>query len=681
MPADAQTTTDYRPYGAAAGASLPTLGVLEYLLKTRPEILRKMKDAPDWTLANGDIDVARAVRTLRPGDFGVAGLQTTNDKHTNFLVRGSAIASGGPGAHGQVVGANLQSPYEWSYLPQSGPTTDLPFLMNERGELYSMDYGENYEKIHDIRARRKAWDDYDAARAAGKPATKPDSARPSDKEVKWFVDALTGKDVDADDVIIPSDHTRALGYGKHKETIRYRARRILELQKQMGPEEVQRLRSLKPKERKAIRLSKEYSPAKEWLQLRKEQGRVSTAKRDGVGAVDLFRNYMRRPELRAFFEQQPNAEANAALSRVLRNSAGAATEEAAVRSARLQKLLPLAEQFETRGPRGKQIAESIRAAVAEGPKASRLPRFNPKKYETFIPTLHHGGIAGAGIDPYALTASNIRPAIQEAIEKRSPSHVLKTLQDTLGENAKLLQQEAEVIRQNPHQIYQPHYTSINKKNWIDSVFNATAQDGSRMRPAEFADTATYGPGGPRATTWARFKTPPPAQKLHEGLARNAASAYAGSHATGAGIKEVLGLNSLRRLIPGLGVSKQSPPCWGNHCGSLPGRVFAETGNIKKPKLPFMDTLPATYLANPDVEIVGIANKARAMKDFSRLARGRVGAGLGAAGLMGALGYGATHLAGGKPRPIAPPKPVYDPRLVQAVKALFPQQTQSNFNRI
>jgi len=647
MPAENQTT-DYRPYGAAGGAALPTLGVLEYLLKTRPELLRKMKDAPDWTLANGDIDVARALRELKPGDFGVSGLQRTADRGVNFLVGGSAIASGGPGAHGQVVGKNLQIPPEWFGLADDASMPDMPFLMNERGELYNPTYARNYDRLHDIRERYNLWDNYEKARAAGKTAPEPAMPKPTDKEMAFFRDELTNIEARKP----PADIENAMGYGHRKELLRRRS---------------QLLGRLRQKERAGT-----LTPAQ------KKQLKGVTRRRD----FDLrdFRRFLNTPKLRRFFEDQPAARATAnfvAIQSMADEMAGVPKQAAKERVSRLSEL---SKKFKGQGnARSKQIAKMIERAVKKppAPPTARSTVFKPKAFERFIPTLHHGGSQGNAGDPVLHGLKEFAEEAVSAVKNRRGLNI-SGLRKSLADIMQSMEADRAWLASNPEAHLRPRMKRPGidgPRKVIDNVFGATAQDGSRMLPAEIPATATYGPGGPRATLWARWRNGVNMPAFNQSLAKNVAESYAGTAATGAGAKEILGINALRRFLPNISMPRASgSKCVGNHCGSMPARVFADAGSYK-PKVPFADTLPSMLLSDPNVEIIGIANKTRALKDFARLGRSRVAAGLGAAGIMGALGYGATHLAGGKPRPIAPPKPVYDPRLVQAVKTLFPKHTQ------
>lgn len=652
----AEQTTDYRPYGAAAGASLPTLGLLEYLLKTRPEILRKMKAAPDWSLANGDIDVARAVKELKPGDFGVSGLQSYPKRGphanpmTNFLVYGSGITSGGPGAHGQVVGRNLQVEPSWLGLDTNAKTRDLPFLMNERGELYSPQYGKNYKKLHDIRDRFDQWEEYRKARAAGKPATRPPVPAPSRKELAFFRSTVT------DDFASPGTAYAATGYGKYKERIRQRAQDIL------GLKQLERAGTITPEQIKQLE-------------------KLRTAQGKGVRGL---RKFLSSPSLRAFFEQQPDAGRDAnfdAIQRMADDMAGVPNPADTARKARLGEL---ATAIKGRGgEKATQIAEMIDRATKQAPSSTpRSPSkvFKPKAFEQFIPTLHHGGLQGTAQDPMLHFLEHLSPSVRKSITSMTGIG-LSDISARLAENKRELGADRRYVRKNPDAIYRPLFGRPDSAkvlkdgfNSTDTVFDATAMDGSRMRPAHMPGTAAYGPGGPRSTTWARWRGGVDDARLHEGLVKNVGKSYNTSGATAAGAKEILGLSSLRRMM-GLDHSNWGQVCWGNHCGSMPSQIYKRTGNFRSP-LPHQDILPNSFLAHPNVDIIGIANKSRALKDFAQLSRMRIAAGLGAAGLMGAAGYGATHMGQGAVGLIgsfAKPKPTYDPRLVEAVKAFLPKK--------
>jgi len=139
MPAENNNSgVDLRPIGATAGAALPAASLLEYLLVTLPKYRKLINEAPDWTLANGNVDLAQALKTLKPGDVGLSGLQRSPDGAlVDFLIQGSGAASGGPGMHGQMVGPHIQAPHRLTNTPEGGKPPALSFLVNDAGEVYS----------------------------------------------------------------------------------------------------------------------------------------------------------------------------------------------------------------------------------------------------------------------------------------------------------------------------------------------------------------------------------------------------------------------------------------------------------------------------------------------------------------------------------------------------------------
>lgn len=87
--------------GAAAGGAMPAASLAQYLGHDLPTYRRILQEAPEykslWALS----------QQLRTGDLGLAGLYRPEDANLRFLNYGSAIASGGPGSHGQLVGPRV----------------------------------------------------------------------------------------------------------------------------------------------------------------------------------------------------------------------------------------------------------------------------------------------------------------------------------------------------------------------------------------------------------------------------------------------------------------------------------------------------------------------------------------------------------------------------------------------
>ena len=668
MPPEENNGIDLRPVGATAGAALPTVGLLKYLLHELPKYHRKLKDAPDWTLANGDIDVARAMKELKPGDFGLSGLQDTTPD-VNFLVHGSAAASGGPGAHGQIVGNNLQTPYRMARMPESARTPDFPFLMNDRGELYSPAYARNYNKLHDIRARMREWGEYQDATAAGKTVPKPAVPKVTKADERFYKQFMTGYDTS------PSSHDVAMSYGNKKETLRGRSRELQQLKQQS-------------KAWQAFDAGKTTVKPDVPKPSAKQMQQLSTANK---GTASRMREFLKSPSMQGFFGGSPQAKADATLSRVQQlaeQMSGVSGENAA---AQRQKMYDLAAKMESR-PGGKALADSVRRTAEESlgraltPGAKplqRSPIFKPKLHERFIPTLHHGGMMGSADDPILHFISQLPGAVLDEIKARSGIGV-RTLARRLAANTKELDADRAYTAKNPWSIYRRTFGRPNAKKVIsdglgatDTIFGASAPDGSRMRPAEIPGVAAYGSGGPRGTMWARFVNGVDPDKLHQGLVNQVGQSYDSTGAVGAGNKQVFGLNGIRQWLHKVPGFRPAPGnCWGNHCGSMPAKVFEYTKNIQ-PKITSTDVLPSTLLLDDNVQLLGVQNKGRVISDlFRKTMPRRVAAGIGAAGLLGSVGYGAGAIGNAfktSPVPAKPKLPQLDPAMFsKAMKLLQPR---------
>jgi hypothetical protein len=209
---------------------------------------------------------------------------------------------------------------------------------------------------------------------------------------------------------------------------------------------------------------------------------------------------------------------------------------------------------------------------------------------------------------------------------------------------------------------------------IDSVYDDLAKDRSALFPEGYYFNQ------PRGTIYARPADHVDPAQLSKALQSRASTAYASSDAIGAGGKEVMGLNTIRRRFPllqklpfigGAGIGAKS--CWGDHCGSMPSAVLDEIGAIK-PKLPHADVLPSTILTDKNVKILGVTNKPLIMKQLMQSAGRRSFLGLGAAGLMGAAGYGLGAVGNAlKASPAKPMPPQLDPHMfAQTQKLLQPR---------
>jgi hypothetical protein len=584
-PNDNENGVDLRTIGGVGGAALPTIGLLEYLFSTLPKYRKLIQDAPDWSTVDGNVDLNKAMRTLRPGDFGVAGLQRSKDGPlVDFLINGSAGASGGPGAHGQMVGPYIQAPYKATNTPKGGKPPALPFLMNDRGELYNSSLARNRQK---------------------------------------FIDEIA-----------PNTEKYLTSYGN---TQRYG---ILK----------ERLRALS--------------------QQMQESGGTKNLRGERAQTVRELKRLLGSPSLRGFFEGTPQAQAKSTLARI-QQLADQTTGDAA--TGQKARLLDLAQRFAGRGEAGgksTQLAEEIKRTVDRVGTQGNLPRstlFRPKAFETFVPTLHHGGIGGTAHDPLFHAFAALPESVQRDIAKRQGIG-LRSLREQMANNTRQMVLDRRAAKKAPWKF------NAGSSLGIDSVYDDLAKDRSALFPEGYYFNQ------PRGTIYARPADHVDEARLNKALQSRASTAYASSDAMGAGGKEVMGLNTIRRRFPflqklpfigGAGIGAKS--CWGDHCGSMPSAVLDEIGAVK-PKLPHADVLPSTLLTDKNVKILGVTNKPLIMKQLMQSAGRRSFLGLGAAGLMGAAGYGLGAVGNAlKASPAKPMPPQLDPHMfAQAQKLLQPR---------
>jgi hypothetical protein len=515
--------------------------------------------------------------------------------------------------------------------------------------LYSPSYAKNYAKLHDIRARHTEWQKYRDAIAAGKSVSKPSVKPVSKSDMSFYTDFMTG---DA----APDSHTSAMQYGVKKETLRGRSR------------EVQPLVRAK-REWGAFDAGKtKVKPSMPRPDDAKIQELLAANKRTATG----FRKFFKSPHMEEFFSGSPQGQADDFMAQIRGMADQGSGKAVADAQAKSQKLLALADKLEKR-PGGKALADSIRNTAARSaeraadPTAAPLGRsklFRPKQFETFIPTVHHGGAMGSGADPLMHAMGNLPDAVQSEVAARKGIG-LSSLRKTIEENAQNLAADRDYVKKNPWSIYRPEFGRVKGDQAVtDSIFNASAHDGSRMRPTDMPGVAAYGPGGPRGTTWMRWTKGVNPDKFHKQLVNEVGQSYASTNAIGAGAKQVLGLNMLQGLLHKIpGFKPGSGTCWGHHCGSMPAQIYTGTGHRASTLAPH-NVLPGTMLLDDGVQIVGVQNKARVIRDlFRRTMPKRVALGLGAIGLMGAAGYGTANVAQNalssappQPAPIAPPAP-------------------------
>ena len=587
-PNDNENGVDLRTLGATSGAALPTIGLLEYLFSTLPKYRKLIQDAPDWSTVDGNVDMNKAMRTLRPGDFGVAGLQRSKSGPlVNFLINGSAITSGGPGAHGQMVGPYIQAPYSVANTPKSGKPPALPFLMNDRGELYNSSLARNRQ---------------------------------------GFIDEIAPSPENTEQYLTSYGNTKR--YGILKE----------------------RLRSIS--------------------QQMQETGGTKQLRGERTQTVSDLKRLLGSQSLRAFFEGTPQAQMNSTFSRIRRLADETTGEAAAGQKARL---LDLAQRFAGRGEAGgrsTQLAEEIKRTVDRVGTQGNLPKstlFKPKAFETFVPTLHHGGIGGAARDPVFHMFESLPESVQRDIAKRRGIG-LQSLRKQMENNKRQMVLDRRAAKKAPWKF------NAGSSLGIDNVYDDLARDRSALFPEGYYFNQ------PRGTIYARAADHVGEEQLNKALQARTATSYASADAMGAGGKEVTGINTIRRRLPflqklpfigGRGIGAKS--CWGDHCGSMPSAVLDDIGAIK-PKLPHADVLPNTLLTDKNVKILGVTNKPLIMKQLMQSAGRRSFLGLGAAGLMGAAGYGLGAVGNAlKASPAKPMPPQLDPHMfAQAQKLLQPR---------
>jgi hypothetical protein len=602
MPAPEDNGVDLRPIGATAGAALPAASLLEYLLVTLPKYKKLINDAPDWTLANGNVDVAQALKTLKPGDLGLSGLQQSRDGNlVNFLIQGSGAASGGPGMHGQMVGPYIQAPHALTNTPEGGKPPPLSFLVNDAGEVYSPGLATN----------RK-----------GFISNAPNAER--------YMAFEGGGDK----------------YGLMKARLNALSRQIQEA-KTTGAD----ASKLVARRDKLVKNFKNF---------------LTTERTTPTGGT-----YAAKGGLREFFEGTPQAK----MRRVETNVRALADNPASPESlAKKERLKALADLFRRRGTKSSPaLADAITKAVDEvGMPQGHLARsklFKPKAFERLIPTLHHGGAMLDQVrDPLFHLFETLPEAAQREIAGRNGVS-LNILRQRVRENQKAMAAGRLDAKKRPWK-----FNSGDPHMGIDNVYDDAMKDRSQLFPKG------YYAEQPRGTIYARMADNIDESQLAKSLNVETNKGYASSAAIGAGTKEVMGLNMLRRRfpwlqkIPFIGGRGIGTRCWGNHCGSMPSAVLSDIGAVK-PQLSHMDVLPSTLLTRPGAKILGITNKPIVQKGLKLMARNRTLLGLGATGLMGAAGYGAGALGNTlKAPPAKPLPPKLDPHMfANAMKLLQPQQ--------
>jgi len=609
MPADNQDQKrpiDFRPAGAVAGAALPAKSLWDYVRHDYPAYKKLLEAAEDATTADGHVDVAKVLRTIKPGDYGISGLQGSTDPFTNVLVHGSFGASGGPGAHGQIAGPNVKAHHSVSRTPKGEMPPDLAFLRNDRGDLFS-----------DIEAK-------DPKRFLNA----------SNRGYEWADDGTAGTDT----------------YGNTKERLRGRAKELAPLQKRQRAWEAYDKSTSNAKPPKDPRLSTE-----ELAKLQRLQKLRSTSVRD-------FKKFLSRPELQQFAEPKtPTGKADDFLSSV--RSDVTAKHPAAIEAAnnaKRQKIKSLADLFGEKyknNPRMKALSTDLMKQVDQvgvpGPAPARSAIFKPKKFETFVPTVLHGGMNTGRTNMTPLETLGFRgldfvdgpfsPKQWRAYQKDPSagygwSLLMKELRNQPADYA------ADVARakMRPGSMYVPE---------ADNVYKHTILEGSRLHPRGHY----YGPKG---TLWLRPKGPDVGGALDPLLKAEGLKGYAIGNAGLGAIGEITGLSNLAKYIPGF--NKNVNTCDGHMCGSFPATVYEALGKTKS-KFPNAITLPNRVAISGEFEPLLATNKQLLLKQLRMAGGRRALLGAGAMGLMGAAGYKATGAIQNAARSAMPaPAPVPTP---------------------
>lgn len=663
MPAQDSSSApfDYRPVGAAAGAALPTYSLLEYILKEYPQYKKILESAEDATLSNGLVDLRKVMEKVKPGDFGLSGLQGGGDLFTNALVRGSHTASGGPGAHGQVAGPYVRPHWDITGAPKGDIGPPLPFLMNDRGELYSPEmardpkawarsvaddakenmkgtdwYGNAKERVRSqtqqlaqLKARQRAWNAYDAAAQAGNAALPPQVPRPGEQELAKLLQSKT-------------------------KAVSGLKRFLARVNEDAGKTQTADI------SRSGKRVSWKPTSATGFF------GGPSTDAKNFERDMNYLTGSADRHEALAkrFDELAAKNPKFKQIAQDLRRTAP-------------ERWDAMARSMEARGPKTpsqKRTVEALFEAAGGNPNA--LPKsklFKPKQFETFVPSLLHGGMSATNVGNTPLDymllygPSGVRD-VGKAWWRKGFSGAKDAVQEWLDDYKYNTTLRSEgFIRDVQKQLRDRPQRLVPATG--DTVYKHTVAEGSSQNPRGFY-RGKQEPLGHKPTLWMRVKDNLRGQYTDkEFLAqakRMGIDPYAAAGAGQTAASEVFGLNKFRQMF-GRG-------CAGGHCGGGPARLY---GRLLKGKFPGD---PNTYLPNrvalSDIfEPVLVTHKGQALKDLAKGFRGRVGAGLGAIGLMGAAGYGLTGLGQGLLRsPKLPPQPKLDPHMfAKSMKLLQPQQ--------
>lgn len=621
---DQRDPIDFRPAGAVAGAALPAKSLWDYVRHDYPTYKKLLEAAEDATTADGNVDIAKVLKKIKPGDYGISGLQGGEDPFTNVLVHGSFGASGGPGAHGQIAGPNVKVDPRYSRTPKGEMPPDLSYLSNDAGDLFSDVQARNPEKFRQAIERGK------------------------DKVDDWVDDGMTGTDT----------------YGNMKERLRARSKdkKLLDIKARQKAWAAYDKSTTNAKPPKGARPS-----AQELAKLQDLEGLKGKS-------VKNFKKFLAKPALSEFFDPKtPTGKADDFLSSVRSDitSKHPAAMEAA-NNAKRQKLRALAEQFGEKyknDPRMKALATSLQEQAEQvgvpGPALARSQLFKPKKFETFVPSVLHGGmnpgsnrtnmtpleyIGFRGLD---FEDGPFSPAQWKAYKKDpSVGYGFSTMLRELREQPANYAADIARNRMRPGDMY---------AHSADNIYRHTSLEGSKLHPGGYYF-------GPKGTLWMRPKTPVDPKALEALLKAEGVKGYGIGNAALGAIGEITGLSNLAKYVPGFNKVVNTDQCSGHMCGSFPATVYEALGKTKS-KFPNAITLPNRVALSGEFEPIIATNKQLLLKQLRMAGGRRMLLGAGAMGLMGGAGYAGTGalqnsvrsaLPAPAPAPMPAPKPSFLP---------------------
>lgn len=589
--AESRGGPDFRPAGAVAGASLPLKSLLDYIRHDYPAYKKLLEAAEDATTADGNVDIAKVLKKVKPGDYGISGLQGSADPFTNTLVHGSFAASGGPGAHGQIAGPNVKVDPKYSRTPKGEMPPDLAYLSNDAGDLFSDLQAKNPEKF------RKA------------------ITRGKENVDDWVDDGMAGTDT----------------YGNLKERLRARSKQLADI---------------RARQKAWDAYDKSTSNAKPPKFARPSAKELAYAEKLRTSSVKKFKGFLGDDKLKEFFEPKtPAGKADDFLSSVRSDiTSRHPAAMAAAENAKRQRLKALAAMFGEKGtssPRMKALSEDLLRQVdnvgVPGPIPARSRLFKPKQFETFVPSVLHGGmnpgtnrtnmtpleyIGFRGLDfedgPFSRA--------QWRAYKKDPSvgYGFSTMLRELREQPANYARDVARNRQRPGDMY---------AHTADHLYRHTTAEGSKLHPGGYYF-------GPKGTLWLRSKTPVDPAALEAMLKAEGVKGYGIGNAALGAIGEITGLSNLAKYVPGFNKVVNTDRCNGHMCGSFPATIYEALGKTKS-KFPNAITLPNRVAISGAFEPVVATNKQLLLKQLRMAGGRRALLGLGAAGLMGAGGYKAT----------------------------------------